>query len=665
MSKRDGVDAGTGGGKRRPRRPRAASGPGSGPSASEGAESPAPPVGGPRSDPPRPAAEPVAPGEGRRAEDTGEGLRAGDTNGEGRQAGNTGEGVRSNGTGEGRQADKTREVRRADKTGEDHRADEARESRQADEAGEGHRAHEAGQGRRTGETRPAGKGRPSGGKGGRGPGRPGGGAPRFAKPLTVGSVLGWTALSVIVPGVAHLRAGHRRTGLVLIGAYAVLLLAALAYVLTRTQENVATLVGDDALIAVTALAALGALCWFAVVVTSYVALSPNRLNQQGQIVSGIVVGVLCVSVMAPFALTANTVLATRDAIQTIFPSVPSDPDVAPIKEADPWNGKNRVNFLLIGGDAAGNRTGVRTDSMTVASVDIRTGNTVLFSLPRNLQHVRFPPSSPLHKQFPNGYMAELPNGGLLNEVWQYANDHPEIMGGHNKGPRALMDAIGYTLNLEINYYALMNMFGFADLVDAIGGLKIRVEQDVKWGGHFGTAGTIKAGFRKLTGEEALWYGRSRVNSDDFSRMSRQRCVIGAFTKQATPDKILINFSKIAGAAKRLAQTNIPQKLVQPLVALAFKVKSAKITSMQFVPPDFWPGAADWVKIRRAAIKAVADSVKPARRAQAANVSASPGAPSAGAPTSTGPATTAARPTQTPTRNGSQKTAKTLEELCGL
>jgi LCP family protein required for cell wall assembly len=259
-------------------------------------------------------------------------------------------------------------------------------------------------------------------------------------------------------------------------------------------------------------------------------------------------------------------------------------------------------------------------------------------------------------------MAELPNGGLLNEVWQYANDNPQLMGGKNKGPRALMDAIGYTLNLKIDYYMLMNMFGFADLVDAIGGLKIRVEQDVKWGGHFGTAGTIKAGYRKLTGEQALWYGRSRVNSDDFSRMARQRCVIGAFAQQATPTVILTNFTRIAGAARRLAQTNIPQHLVQPLVELAVKVKDAKITSMQFVPPEFWPGSPDWAKIRVASRKAIADSNRPARQAQTANVSASPSITSSASPTRTRPAT----PTQTPTRN-TQKggNAKSLEELCGL
>ncbi|MFC4008838.1 LCP family protein [Nonomuraea purpurea] len=441
--------------------------------------------------------------------------------------------------------------------------------------------------------------------------------------------------------------------------YAVLLLAILAYWLTQGLSGLTSFADSDVMLAAIIVASICALAWFALLVTSYVVLGPNKLNQHGQVVTGIVVGVLCVAVMAPFGVVAGTFMTARDAVRGIFPSG-ADSDGQPVAQnpADPWDGKDRVNFLLIGGDAAGNRTGVRTDSMNVASIDVKTGNTVLFSLPRNLQHVRFPPSSPLRKQFPNGYMAELPNGGLLNEVWQYADENPQIMGGKNKGPRALMDAIGYSLNLKIDYYAMMNMYGFAHLVDAIGGIRIRVEQDVRWGGLYGTAGTIKAGDRKLSGEEALWYGRSRVNSDDFSRMSRQRCVIGAFAKQATPTVILANFTKIVGAAKRMAQTNIPEPLLEPLMQLALKVKDAKITSLQFVPPDFYSGRPDWVKIRQATRKAIQDSTRPAR-AQTANVSASPNT------TATPAKTRTSTPSETPTRNGQKGSAKSLDELCGL
>ncbi|MGJ6966270.1 LCP family protein [Streptosporangium sp. G11] len=510
-------------------------------------------------------------------------------------------------------------------------------------------------------------GSPPGPPGPSGPSGPPGKRPRFARPMTVGALIGWTALSAVLPGAAHLRSGHRRTGYILLTIFGALLLAALVggFVI-GAEGNAGFVARDSTLMTGAVLAIVGAIAWFLLVLFSYVSLGPDRLSGRGQIVSGIAVGVLCVSVMAPFALTASTVLTGKETANAIFESNSGNPTAVPVKHEDPWGGRKRVNFLLVGGDGAGNREGVRTDSMTMASVHVATGNTAMFSLPRNLQHVRFPPGTALGKRFPDGFMRELPNGGLLNEVWQYAEDHPELMPGvknGQRGPRALMDAIGFTLNLKIDYYALVNMFGFAHLVDAIGGLKIRVERDVPWGGLYGTAGTIKAGYRKLSGEEALWYGRSRVGSDDFSRMARQRCVIGAFAQQATPSVVLTNFAKIANVAKKMAKTDIPRELLEHIIELGLRVKDAKIVSLQFVPPEFYTGSPDWQKIRTATARALRRSLQPARRPLAAT--ASPGTSGATPVATPKPSRTAVgvTPSQTPTQNKAE--AESLDELCGF
>jgi LCP family protein required for cell wall assembly len=277
--------------------------------------------------------------------------------------------------------------------------------------------------------------------------------------------------------------------------------------------------------------------------------------------------------------------------------------------------------------------------------------------------------------FPNGFNAE--GQGLLNSVWYYADNNPQVMGGKNKGAQALKDAIGYTLGLNIDYYAIVDMYGFAALIDAVGGLKIRVEQDIRWGGKFGTAGTIKAGYRTLDGEEVLWYGRSRVDSDDFSRMARQRCVIGALAQQVTPATVLANFSKIAAAARHMFRTDIPRDLLEHLVPLGMKVRSAKITSLQFVPPVIYTGNPDWAKIRQLTKEAIRESMSD-RGAVAATASPMTSAGSAASATPSGsrspsaspspspsrtPVVAGASPRRTPTTN--DKAAKSLTELCGF
>ena len=46
---------------------------------------------------------------------------------------------------------------------------------------------------------------------------------------------------------------------------------------------------------------------------------------------------------------------------------------------------------------------------------------------------------------------------------------------------------------------------------------------------------LPAGTRRLSGKEALWYGRSRSDGDDYVRMSRQKCLLYAVAQQADPD----------------------------------------------------------------------------------------------------------------------------------
>ena len=63
----------------------------------------------------------------------------------------------------------------------------------------------------------------------------------------------------------------------------------------------------------------------------------------------------------------------------------------------------RYNVLLLGGDSGSDRWGLRPDSLSVASIDAETGETVLFGLPRNMLNFPFPKGSIMDEQFPDGY----------------------------------------------------------------------------------------------------------------------------------------------------------------------------------------------------------------------------------------------------------------------
>ncbi|MEU4832475.1 LCP family protein [Streptosporangium sp. NPDC023615] len=459
------------------------------------------------------------------------------------------------------------------------------------------------------------------------------------RPSGVGAVIGWTALAAVAPGAAHLRAGWRRTGLALLSGYAVLLLALLWVVLTSDLGALAGQLAassSNVTMVIAASAVLG-LAWFALIVHSFTVMNPGRLPRAGQAVAGSLAGLLAVTVLLPFGLVGQSAAVSQSAVTDIFdaPSTPGPGGGGTGKPDDPWSGRSRVNILLLGGDADTHREGVRTDSINVASVDVRTGNTVLLSLPRNLENVRFVPGSPMARRFPDGFRLPVnPDGSredLLFAVWEYADAHPEIFGGRrHQGTRTLIDTVGYTLGLKIDWYALVNMWGFARLIDAIGGVTLTVPQDVVFGRY--NEGLVKAGTRRLRGADAMWFARSRTNSDDYTRMGRQRCVLGALLSQADPATVLSRLNQVATATKELLRTDIPRPMLEHLVPLVLKVKNAKVTSVQFVPPLINTGYPDWDKIRKVTAKALRASAAPKRPLTAtAAPSATPGTTLAATP----------------------------------
>jgi polyisoprenyl-teichoic acid--peptidoglycan teichoic acid transferase len=372
-----------------------------------------------------------------------------------------------------------------------------------------------------------------------------------------------------------------------------------------------------------------ALLWAAIVVRSYLVVRPRGLGRASRVLAVGTVFVLVMGVCTPLVWAARDTYTLRDTIGTIF----HGDDAAPppvVNVADPWQDKPRVNILLLGGDGAGDRVGIRTDSMTVASIDTKTGDTVLISLPRNLQHFTVIPR--LRSRWPYGFTGVSPGDeGLLNELFQDAEDDKSLVPGFDKGrrgPELVREEISYLIGQPIDYYVLVNLFGFADIIDAMGGVKVHIAQDIPYGGpEDGSAptGVLKAGNRKLNGKQALWFGRSRTSSSDFVRMGRQKCLMKDVAEQADPQTVLTSFQKLAKAAKKTISTNIPASMLPALVKLSGTMKQgAQVNSLMYVPPQFHVVRPSVEVMRQAAAKAIAASESEGQT-PSPGVSADPGA----------------------------------------
>jgi anionic cell wall polymer biosynthesis LytR-Cps2A-Psr (LCP) family protein len=113
----------------------------------------------------------------------------------------------------------------------------------------------------------------------------------------------------------------------------------------------------------------------------------------------------------------------------------------------------------------------------MASIDMATGKTVMFSLPRNLQYAQFPPGTTMAKQFPNGF----PDFFFGIYTWAQENRHlfPNVA---DPGALAVEQAVAQTLGIPVHYYALVNLAGFQQVVDALGGITLRVGERLPIGG---------------------------------------------------------------------------------------------------------------------------------------------------------------------------------------
>jgi LCP family protein required for cell wall assembly len=401
-------------------------------------------------------------------------------------------------------------------------------------------------------------------------------ATRFRRSLTL------VGLSVAAPGSAQFTAGNRRLGKVVLQVWAGLVVVdGLVLWLVPIDVLVGLAVRPWLLTLLKLLLFVVGIGWIALLVDAWRLGYPPGLNRKHRLVMVGTTLALCALVATPLLVAVRYASAAHDAVVAMFPSG----EAAAASDG-------RLNILLLGVDAGSGRTGVRPDSINVVSIDVRSGRPLLVSLPRNLENARFPEGSAAAAQFPDGFSGDGDRGEwLLNATWTYGEANPNLFpGAGGPGVTAVKQAVEGTLGLPVHYHVVIDLDGFRDLVDALGGVTIRITAEIP----IGQGGRVlEPGLRKLDGYETLWFARSRTDSSDYARMSRQRCVLGAILHQADPVKVLQNFTALAEAARSLVTTDIPRGQLPDLIDMALQAKELTVTSLQLVPPLIEPANPDF------------------------------------------------------------------------
>ncbi|HSJ91395.1 MAG TPA: LCP family protein [Ilumatobacter sp.] len=408
-----------------------------------------------------------------------------------------------------------------------------------------------------------------------------------------GSPAGQLALSVILPGLASIRRVPI-IGVLAFAAGVALPVVLAAWFFVNRDRLIGIALDERFLLAVAGVGLLGVVARFVSIaeIAHAYRRSPGIGGQTA--VATIVVAALSV----PVLLVAYRANDARSVVADVFGSGSGAPVFSPQGETSGIDPEAVTNILLLGGDAGPGRWGMRTDTMILVTIHEASGRTALVSIPRNLTRLRFPPGTPLAERFPDGF------DDLANAVFTYVNGRPELVehyGADGLQPEAvaLSGGIGYSLDVEIDDFALVNMAGFSDVIDAIGGVTLDLAQSVPLPPDpegRPLPPSIGPGVVDMDGALATAYARSRSADSDYERMGRQRQLLAALGSQVSATEALSAFGAVTGVLDDSMRTSLSAGEFGDLLD-RLGDNSAIQESVGLTPPLINPGSPDWAQIR--------------------------------------------------------------------
>ncbi len=294
---------------------------------------------------------------------------------------------------------------------------------------------------------------------------------------------------------------------------------------------------------------------------------------------------ILVAVVVPHGLANSLGTSAQAAFSNVFAGRDATGPGSNAASTSGGPGSNdRLNILVVGVDSLQGRTETLADSLMVVSVDPVGKSVSMVSLPRDI--IRMPLGDG------NTF------GPKINSLMSYADRHKDQF--PQGGMQALEDSVGALLGVPIHYYARIDLMGFVNLIDSVGGVDVNVKKgfdDPQYDGLGinapGVNGwSITAGPHHFNGYEALAYARSRyaLGESDFTRAARQQEILIALKARLLSDgSLLTQLPQLLDAFGALVRTNVPTDRLPDLAAIADELGSGSIYRMVLGHPLVKPG----------------------------------------------------------------------------
>jgi polyisoprenyl-teichoic acid--peptidoglycan teichoic acid transferase len=404
------------------------------------------------------------------------------------------------------------------------------------------------------------------------------------------------ALSFLFPGLGQAYAGQHRLAIAFALPVLLLAIGVLVGVLLVGDEALNQLFSQQFLFALLIVNLVLLLwrglaiahAWLAHSTEQAAAVGPARVRWSPTTLAGVAaILVLTIGMHAYVAFVVdrlNTTLAqvfsggaVEQAVEDGRPAIePPRPLNEPYFE---WDGTERMNFLLIGVDAAPGREEVMTDTILVISIDPVAEDAVMISVPRDTGFVPLPDT----EQYAQGVYPHK-----INELAMEAEQNaelwcPDLESDGNCGIRTLERSIGLYLGIPIHYYARVDLIGFTELIDAVGGVELCLDGDlidpqyIRIGG--GPVGIeLPSGCHWYDGRDALAFARIRHGQlelpdgtiqpqNDFRRAERQQQVLLALRRELAGADLVFELPGLLSAIARTVTTDFPRDQAGDLASL--------------------------------------------------------------------------------------------------
>lgn len=281
----------------------------------------------------------------------------------------------------------------------------------------------------------------------------------------------------------------------------------------------------------------------------------------------IMVGLLIVMLGAA-AYLGWLVTQTKGTLQAIGDE--TVPEVAPEQSVK----VKPTTFLILGLDSRAKGGGLNTDVIKVAALNPNNKTSTIASIPRDTKiELDGYKSRKANAYYANFYQQARDKGMSAKEAQAEARSETKLL-------------FSRYFDVPIDYTIIINFDGFSDVVDALGGIDVDVDMDMRYVDNAdGTNINLKAGPQRLDGKNALDYVRYRQSNDgtrqsnDMERNARQTQVIGAIADRMLSFSGVTKIASVLDAVGDNIKSDMHWKEIENLGTTYYSISSSGIQSV--------------------------------------------------------------------------------------